>query len=59
MLKLEKEMYAEEAPQYGIVTRRRAFYPWLGRATGFSSTESLAYLLPMAFMAIWVYLLVK
>src|SRR3990172_6628533 len=32
---------------------------WLGKITGFSSTESLAYLLPLAFMAIWVYLLVK
>jgi hypothetical protein len=59
MLKLEQEMFGENASSLGIVTRRRAFYPWLGKITGFSSTESLAYLLPLAFMAIWVYLLVK
>jgi hypothetical protein len=59
MLKLEQEMFGEEAPSLGIVTRRREFYPRLARMTRFSSTESLAFILPLAFMAIWVYLLVK
>src|SRR4030067_2504243 len=37
MLKLEEEMFGENADKFGIVTRRREFSPWLGKVTGFSS----------------------
>jgi len=60
LIKIEKETLGEEkALQVGIFTKRRLHYPKLGKFTGLSATETLTYILPSAFLLMWVYLLVR
>ena len=60
LIKLEKESLGEKkALQEGIFTKRRQHYPKFGKLTGLSATETLTYILPSAFLLMWVYLLVR
>jgi hypothetical protein len=56
---MEREFFGKNADTEGILSKRRIFYPRLARIAKTSSTESLAYILPTVFLAMWVYLLVK
>src|SRR4030066_415621 len=57
LIKLEKVTLGEETLQEGIFTKRRQHYPQLGKLTGLSATETLTYILPSAFLLMWVFLL--
>ncbi len=60
LVKIEKETLGEaKAYREGIFTKRQAHYPWIGKLTGLSATETLTYILPSAFLLMWIYLLVK
>ena len=60
LIKIEKETLGEKkALQEGIFTKRRQHYPKLGKLTGLSATETLTYILPSAFLLMWVYLLAR
>ena len=60
LIKIEKETLGEEkALQVGIFTKRRQLYPKWGKFIGLSATETLTYILPCAFLLMWVYLLVR
>ena len=60
LIKIEKETLGEKkALQEGIFTKRRLHYPKFGKLTGLSATETLTYILPSAFLLMWVYLLVR
>ncbi len=60
LIKLEKEGLGEDkALIEGIFTKRRQHYPKLGKFFGLSATETLTYILPCAFLLMWVYLLVR
>ena len=60
LIKIEKETLGEEkASQVGIFTKRRQHYPKLGKLTRLSATETLTYILPSAFLLMWVYFLVR
>jgi len=59
LIKLEKETLGERDLQEGIFTKRRQHYPKLGKLTGLSATETLTYILPSAFLLMWMYLLVR
>ena len=59
LIKIEKETLGEKTLQEGIFTKRRQLYPKLGKLTRLSATETLTYILPSAFLLMWVYLLAR
>ena len=60
LIKLEKESLGEKgALQEGVFTKRRKHYPKMGKVMGLSATETLTYVLPSAFLLMWIYLLVR